>query len=79
MQKVRSGQHGIVDMGSMLNPEPVFVAIVDHPHGSDATHISVRSTEAGAQQRIAQVMQRWGFPPDHHVDGGVRPLPIEVP
>ena len=47
MQKIRSGDHGIVDMGSMLNPEMVYVAVVDHPHGSGPTHVSVHK-EAGA-------------------------------
>ena len=66
-------------MGSMMNPEMVYVAVVDHPRGSGPTHASVHSKEAGAQQRIAQVMQGWGFRPDHQIDGVVRQLPIEAP
>ena len=37
MERIRSGERGIVDMGSMMNPEMVYVAVVDHPRGSGPT------------------------------------------
>ncbi|MDF3339517.1 hypothetical protein P3H80_18920 [Mycolicibacterium septicum] len=79
MEIIRSGQHGVVDMGSMMNPEPVFVALVEHAHGFSPVSVSVRSTEAGPQRRIIEVMRSWGFPPDYQWDGWVRPFSVEVP
>jgi hypothetical protein len=76
MRKVQSGEGGVTDLGSMLNPEKVFVVQAQHPTGS-ARHISIHSTEAGAQRRLTRIGESWGVTLGQR-DYSITQLPVEV-
>lgn len=75
MRKIRSGEGGVVDAGSMMNPEMGWVAQAQHPT-EQTRHISVHSTEAGAQRRLALVAESWGVTLDK-LDCSIAHRPIE--
>jgi hypothetical protein len=69
MRMIRSGQ-GVTDLAAEMNPETVFVA-------RSAQHLSVHSTTAGAQRRLALVAQGLGVTVDK-LACTITELPIEV-
>lgn len=76
MRKIQSGEAGVVDAGTMMQPpEQIYIATVTHPKDGKQIVTAHRSLQ-GAQGRVEEYASLWQGEDRDNVKGHIQQVPL---